>query len=91
MSSIAEEHETPTKHSILARVAELLERPLPLLACLSGVVVPDLQVTHVEPDLDSQLDEIFDCVRRQERRWGEGRVRPRFVPHRRWSPPSQPP
>lgn len=58
----------------MRRVIALLDRWLPLLACLSGAVLPAGQVTgdgaawHADapPDLDAQLHQILDFVVLQE-------------------------
>ncbi len=70
------------KRSTIKLVAKLLDRCLPLMACLSGVVVVDHGYLRagtasagmppydgVPPDLDSQLDEILDTIMREEQKW----------------------
>jgi hypothetical protein len=61
----------------MRRVIELLERWLPLLACLSGAVVPVSQWNgdgaasdaDTAPPLDAQLHEILDFIVLQEQMW----------------------
>lgn len=61
----------------MRRILCALERWLPLLACLSGAIVPVRHVTrdpfaaHAEAsrDLDAQMHEILDFVAAQERTW----------------------
>lgn len=68
----------------MRRVFDRLERWLPLLACLSGVVVPVSEVIrdgaasdpNTVPDLDEQLGEILDLIALQEQSW---RPKPRPV------------
>jgi hypothetical protein len=72
----------------MRQVFDLLERWLPVLACLSGVVVPVSEVIRdgpasdpdvvpdTVPDLDEQLREILDFVALQEQSW---RLKPRPV------------
>lgn len=70
----------------MRRVFDLLERWLPLFACLSGVV-PVSEVSRdgaaldpdTIPDLEEQLREILDFVALQERSW---RLKPRPVRER---------
>jgi hypothetical protein len=72
----------------MKRIFDLLERWLPLLACLSGGVVPvsqlirdgDASDAYKVPDLDEQLGEILDFVVLQERGWWhEHRIKGPFV------------
>jgi hypothetical protein len=70
----------------MRRVISLLERWLPLFACLSGVVVPVSQVigdgptsdSDGLPDLDTQLHEILGFVVLQEQMWPELRIKGPF-------------
>ena len=62
----------------MPRILRALERWLPLLACLSGAIVPVGQVKRDRlaadagdsPDLNAQMHEILDFVLLLERRWG---------------------
>lgn len=72
----------------MRRIFNLLERWLPLLACLSGGIVPVSEVVRDGdpsdgdrvPDLDEQMREIYDFVVLQERRWGlQRRIKGPFV------------
>jgi hypothetical protein len=71
----------------MRRVFDRLERWLPVLACLSGVVVPVSEVIRdgaasdpdTVPDLDEQLREILDFIALQEQSW---RPKPRPVRER---------
>ena len=56
----------------MARLIKLLDEWLPLLAGLSGVVVPVYDPypdDEPPPDLDQQLKELLEFVARQERSW----------------------
>ncbi|MGH7867135.1 MAG: hypothetical protein ACREP9_05725 [Candidatus Dormibacteraceae bacterium] len=61
----------------MSRVSKLLEQWLPLLACLSGVLVPisypmdsgSAPTAEAVPNLDQQLQQVLDCVAQQEHLW----------------------
>jgi hypothetical protein len=67
------------KRSSWSRVGDLLGRWIRLLACLSGAPelvsavglhgIADQPVQKTPPDLDVQLQEILECVWREERMW----------------------
>ncbi len=71
----------------MKRVIDLLERWLPVFACLSGIVLPvGEQIGNgaasnpdAVPDIDEQLGEILDFIALQEQSW---RLKPRPVRER---------
>lgn len=81
--------EESTGSSPWRRVAKLLYEWLCLLSCLSGYVYFSTDVGNADtpshprwalasgpPDLQTQLEDLFDCVWRQERMWHlEDRIR----------------
>lgn len=67
------------RRSSWSRVGDLLGRWIHLLACLSGAPelvgavglhgIADQPVQKTPPDLDVQLQEILECVCREEQMW----------------------
>lgn len=74
--------EESTKRSPWRRLAKLMHEWLCLLSCLSGNIsfspdvydeeTPSLRrrlIGRGQPDLQTQLEDLFDCVWRQEKMW----------------------